>query len=218
MSDNIVVPQPEEQYHRESSDLSVTVPEDRRLFIESPGWMNYAQPGGGYPGCRVCSIHSVNNRLVISGLDPKDAAKFVEQLAEARADSPAEAFNLYFMHRANLLLTFMSAYSDGITFAFTNNLEGERLERFQEASRRIAREMDEWEQAQQERKAKEFAEAEAKGKELERLAELGRKAEKENVFEAFRRLSKQRKSMKAELFKLGGKEAVNAAGLGDDDE
>lgn len=215
-----VPPQPEETYRQPEAGLSVQIPKDRRLMIHAPGWMNVAKDGGGYPGCRLVSITTAlgldgTRRLVVDGLEPDDGAKFLEEMAEERVDSPIEAVNLYYKHRANLLTVMVQPFVNGVLIAHTNNLEGSRLDYFREASRRVAREMETWEQEEQAKQQKEFEEQEARTKELNRLAELGAKAEKADLFMLSLRMSKKLKRMRAELFKLGGKEAVEKAGLED---
>ena len=209
----IVPIQPEESYHAESHAMSVVIPKDRRLVISAPGWLNYAQPGGGYPGSRLVSIYErldTNGKrsLVLNGFDAEDEAAFVKQLTEEKVQDTTSAVNCYFKHRANLLTVYVNAGPMGVSFAFTNNLEGEKLAYFREYSSRVARGMDEWEKEQQEKQAAEFEEQQKLRRENERLIELGKKAEAENLFDVNRRLNKKFKSMRAELFRIGGKDAV----------
>lgn len=214
MSETEVVPaQPEETYHTEPEALSVVIPKDRRMMIDAPGWLNYAQPGGGYPGSRLVSVYekldlSGKRTLVLNGFDAEDEAAFVKQLTEEKITDTTSAVNCYFKHRANLLTVYVNAGPMGVSFAFTNNLEGEKLAYFREYSSRIARGMEEWENQQQEKQAAEFEEQQKLRKEQERLVELGKKAEAENLFDVNRRLNKRFKSMRAELFRIGGKDAV----------
>lgn len=210
---SIIPLQPEETYHRPAEDMNVAIPADRRLVINSPGWMNFAQPGGGYPGSRLMTISTVvdlngQRKLTLDGFDEKDALAFIKQLDDAKVTSPIDAFNLYFKNRANLLTVYLKASSFMVAFAITNSLEGEKLEYFREYSTRIARGMEEWEKERQERQAEEFEAQQLQRKEQERLVTLGKKAEADGVFEQNKKNKLKLKALKAVLFKVGGKEAV----------
>lgn len=209
----IIPLQAEETYHRPAEDMNVSLPADRRLVINSPGWMNFAQPGGGYPGSRLMTITAVmdlngQRKLTLDGFDETDVLAFVKQLDDAKVTTPIDAFNLYFQHRANLLTVFLQVSASAVAFAITNSLEGEKLAYFREYSQRIARGMDEWEKERQERQAEEFEAQQQQRKEQERLVNLGKKAEADNLFELNKKQKLKLKALKAVLFKLGGKEAV----------
>ena len=121
------------------------LPEKRNFIEKRPGNINYADERGSYPGCHL---------------------KFFPDSA---------GVNAFFAENANLLVVKLDATSDGLFVLYTNQLDSEDLEEFNEFSRA-------WMNHKQERdaaKAKTQAEKERSQKaaedDVKALIELGKK-------------------------------------------
>lgn len=180
--------------------LSTTLPKKRDVIINRPGNINIAGDRGHYPGCRV-AVFSDDG---VYGLEDADRERLYKQIAEASEPSEpwtaAKTLNLYFKHRANLLTVALFGTGGGdITVVFTNQLEDEELEEFQEFTQ-------EWGAKQREREAKRAEEAQkkkdeekARNEEMNALITLGKKARDHNLVEKLRELDEEVKRLRAEL-------------------
>lgn len=183
----------------ETNALSTTLPKKRDVIINRPGNINYAGDRGHFPGCRIVLFGNDG----VYGLEAADSEKFYSQVgAESTPGepwNPAKAVNTYFKYRANLLTVAVSAGADGIVVVFTNQLEDEELDEFQEFTR-------EWGNKQREREAKRAEEAQkkrdeekARNEEMNALVALGKKARDHNLVDKLRELDEENKRLRAEL-------------------
>lgn len=175
---------------------STRLPAKRELKVERPGNVNYAAPGGSYPGSRVVTFHAAR----AEGLEDEDAKRFLAQLQEEPPASAADALNLYFKHRANLLtVAVMTGHDGSLTVIFTNHLEGERLEWFHRYQQEVARTMEKWEAEQEKKREEAEAKAKAKAEEEATLLALGKKARDHNLIERLRELDEENKKLRKQL-------------------
>lgn len=179
---------------------STRLPAKRELKVTRPGNINYAAPGGSYPGSRII----VACDFGIQGLEVDDGMKLADQANDERPKNAAEWANLYFKHRANLLTVAVTpTFDGGLVIMFTNHLEGERLEYFQKYQSVVSETMEKWEAEQQEKRAKEEEAANARVAETNALIELGRKARDHNLLAKLKELDGQVAKMKKLLKKNG---------------
>lgn len=179
---------------------STRLPAKREMKVTRPGNINYAAPGGSYPGSRVIVVYDNG----IQGLEVDDGMKLVEQANDEGPENAAEWANLYFKHRANLLTVAVTpTFDGGLVIMFTNHLEGERLEYFQKYQSVVSETMEKWEAEQQEKRAKEEEAANARVAETNALIELGRKARDHNLLAKLKELDGQVTKMKKLLKKNG---------------
>lgn len=186
----------------ETYNPSTRIPKRREFKVERPGNVNYAAPGGSYPGSRVV----VFTRTMAEGLEADDEERFAQQMHEEPPQSAADAMNLYFKHRANLLTVSVQGGTDQhgnitLVVVFTNHLEGERLEHFQKYQEVVAQTMQKWEEEQEAKREAEEKKAKAKADEERALLDLGRKARDHNLLEKLRELDEENKKLKKQLKK-----------------
>lgn len=156
---------------------STTLPRKRELAINRPGNINWAGEKGAYPGCRLIEVHGEG----IEGLEQADQDNFTKQVEDdggfAKHDVASLA-NLFFKHRANLLSINTCIDAAGSFWVlYTNQLEGDELEDFQEYSSFVSAHMEEYREKRAAARAKEDEARVAQGKTLEDLAILGRQAQ-----------------------------------------
>ena len=186
------------------STATTAIPKEREFVIKRPGNINIAGERGNYPGCRVIGF----GPSATEGLEEADAKAFEEQLREfykasARPITAPDAANLYFKHRANMLVVNQSVDVNGTIWCWvTNQLEDEALEDFLEFSKDwedySSKRRTEREEARKEaNKAKEEA-----AKEEKALAALGRKARDHNLLGKLEELTAQLEETRKELNKL----------------
>lgn len=179
---------------------STRLPAKRELKVTRPGNINFAAPGGSYPGSRIITVYDNG----IQGLEVDDGMKLVDQANDEKPGNAAEWANLYFKHRANLLTTaVVPTFDGGLVILFTNHLEGERLEYFQKYQSVVSETMEKWEAEQQEKRAKEEEVINARVAENNALIELGRKARDHNLLAKLKELDGQVTKMKKLLKKNG---------------
>lgn len=182
---------------------STRLSKKRDFIIERPGNVNYAAPGGSFPGSRIVVFCSNGE---VQGLEPDDHAKFLSQVQEENEKglplNAASCSNLYFKHRANLLT--VAAVPDGgdILVMFTNHLEGKKLAYFQKYSSLMAETMEKFEAEEEEREAKEAETAKAAAKEKDLLAELGKKCRDHNLLGKLKDIGEENEKLKKENKKL----------------
>ncbi len=188
------------------------IPKRRDLILNRPGNINYAGERGSFPGCRLVEFTSQGG---VNGLEEADFNKFRAQLDAAKVDGLADisastVANLYFQHRANLLIVQATVDAGGSFWVlYTNQLEGDEMEDFQEYSRFVSAHMEEFREKRAAKRAKEQEAEEAIKAEAAQLIELGKK-EKAGGFVArarraedeVERLSKELLKLKAKLQKL----------------
>lgn len=187
--------------------LKQRLPQNRRLIINRPGHINVATDKGNYPGCRLAFFH---HEGFVEGLMPEDKTALEQQVRESGLNYPVsvpDMVNLYFSHRANLLVVDIIPTQDGLWVEWTNQLEGNTVSLFTKFSQA-------WsavEQAIMDRDAEE-KEAELKAqadKEAEEkaLITLGKNVRDQNLIqklrEASERMDKQQKEINRLRKKLG---------------
>lgn len=182
---------------------STRLSKKRDFIIERPGNINYAAPGGSYPGSRVV----VFGQGYVEGLDDADRVKLSEQRKEVGRDemqeTAADLCNLYFMHRANLLTTAVIPGFDGsLTVLFTNHLEGKKLAYFQKYSSLMAETMEKFEAEEEVRIAKEADMVKASNAERDAMIELGKKCKDHNLLGKLKELGEEVEKLKKENNKL----------------
>lgn len=133
-------------------DAEQTIPEKREFVIDRPGFINYAEARGNYSGCFLRTFTGMSG----NGVDNQ-------------SQSATEELNEFFRQRANLLVVGIWRSGSVIDVLYTNTLEGEELEEFNEYSRSISIHMAEWRKERAERKAK------REQKEVDAQAEIKRK-------------------------------------------
>jgi len=192
--------------------LSTSIPVQRKLVIMRPGNVNYSPQVAGAPGSRVVVFR--DGRWP-EGLEPVDLLAFQQETAnELRGNArpyscASESMNAYFQHRANLLTVGIQAIQDAhggpaLVVIFTNYLEGEEFEFFQEFQKKTADYMETWRAARQEKAAVERAIAEEAAIEQAELARLGKLVRDQNIIEGWRKSRKLIKALHKFLGKLPG--------------
>lgn len=162
--------------------LTTQLPKQREMVINRPGNINYAGQRGHFPGCRIIQFAASGD---VYGLEDADFKKYEEQrIADLQEPSAADAMNLYFKHRGNLLVIEQFVDKAGTIYClFTNTLEGEELEEFQEYSNIVSQKMEEFRQKREAKKQEQIDKQLAQEAEDRELLELGKK-EKQGGFVA----------------------------------
>lgn len=160
-----------------------------------PGHISWANDRANFPGCRLITFGMQGDVVVQYGMEPEDGAEFEAQCLDTKPQNPEDAVNLYFAHRANLLVIDMKVHADGITLMVTTQLDDEDLEAFEYAQHLMDAGMAEYRTM----KAKEKAATEVKIAENVKLIELGRKAKDHNLFEKLRTLEERNASLTRQL-------------------
>lgn len=181
------------------SDLPTPDREQTRktLYDRRPGHINLASDRANFAGCRYITFSEWGP----SGLEEADAKQFaaeVDALSNDREYTREDYINLYFSHRANLLVLEMHTIDDEVGMLITNQLDDEDMEEFQEVQQRVNLEMREW----REKRAERAKADEELARENKRLIEVGKRAETYNWAERLRKL--EALADKAGLRKLGG--------------
>jgi hypothetical protein len=184
---------------------STRLPKKRDMVVQRPGNINYAAPGGSFPGSRIVEFTPFD----VFGLEEEDYNKLHEQVGQdengpSKPLRAVEWLNLYFKHRANLLTTNVQVSSDGnsIFVIFTNHLEGGKLEYFQKYQSVVADTMQKWEDEQAAKAEEEAKTAEARRKETESLIELGKKARDHNLITKLKELADEVDELRKKNAKL----------------
>lgn len=191
--------------------LATRIPRKRELVLKRPGNINFVGDKGSFPGARLISFESTSTSegkpVHAFGLEEEDLLKFRDQVEDERkvtevgpADfRPEELVNLYFKHRANLLVLHVEHTLSSVRVLFTNQLEDDEIDEFQEASKFLEDHMQAYREkkaAKQREAATAKAEAEA---ELKELAELGRKEREFNFIAQVRELKEELEKVRKEL-------------------
>lgn len=201
--------------------LATRIPRKRELVLKRPGNINFVGDKGSFPGARLVlfggALQDAGGLLLeVAGLEEEDYDNFVVQvedelksLERRKTLRPTELVNLYFKHRANLLVLDIESLPSAVRVLFTNQLEDDEVDEFQEASKFLEDHMQAFRE-KKEAKRREAAEAKAKADaELKELAELGRKEREFNfigqVRELKEELEKARKELNRAKKKLGEK-------------
>jgi hypothetical protein len=179
--------------------VETTIPKDREFVLKRPGNINWASERGSFAGSRAI----VFTRVGALGLESDDAEKFTVQMSETvGAGSPAANANLYFKHRANLLVVNYHVDVQGdIHCLITNHLENDELEEFQEYQNAMAVHMREWHQKREDAKRKREEAEEKEAKEHDDLLLMGKKAVEHNLFSKLRELEEKVKELNNALKK-----------------
>lgn len=131
------------------------IPEKREFTINRPGFINWSDGKSNYPGSHLKEFHNTSE------------------------GSATDAVNKFFTERANLLTVSMWIdYSGVIYVLYTNMLEGEELEEFQEHSRALTLHMQEWREARVARKREAARRANEAEEEIKRKVRLAEHCEK----------------------------------------
>lgn len=135
-----------------------TLPEKREFVISRPGHINYAEARGNYIGCKMMT--------------------FTHTYANGAAGVTAtENMNEFFRQHANLLVVGIWPFERHVDVLYTNTLEGEELEEFNEYSRSVALHMADWKRERAERRSKRDEATAAAESEVKRLVAKGKKCE-----------------------------------------
>lgn len=140
-----------EESKAETSASENTIPEKREMVIKRPGFINWSDGKSNYPGSLLKGFFNV------------------------------ESLNEFFRQNANLLTVGMWFTKDGIYVLYTNMLEGEELEEFNEYSRAVSIHMAEWRRERAEAKLKsERRQSEAEA-EVKRKLQIADQCEKNHA-------------------------------------
>lgn len=201
----------------ENYNPSTRIPKRREFVLERPGNINFALPGGSYPGSRLVVFTDYD----VLGLELEDYNKMREQvqtefggtLGNSTLDcTPADLLNLYFKNRANLLTVMVAPNFDGsLTVVFTNHLEGKKLEQFQRYQHVVAEQMKKAEEEDEAREAKANEAAIAEAERQKKLVALGEKVEKLDLINKLRKLDDEMTELRVAHNKL--KKKAKAAGV-----
>jgi len=185
--------------------VATAIPRQREMVLNRPGNINWAGERGAFPGCRLVEFTSDG----AYGLSDEDATTLVAQSGSMRRDAASLA-NLYFKHRANLLVVNTWVDSGGSFWVLiTNQMEGDELDDFQEYSRFVSEHMEEYRTKRDLRKRKVDEDKLAQEADDKALIELGKKEKAGNFVkrardaeEEIERVKKENIKLKARLAKL----------------
>lgn len=169
--------------------IATTLPVNRNFAIKRPGHIAWAAENGNYPGCRLLVAQvDANGGLLVDGASDEESQRIFD--SNTTIDSPADYINEFFRQHGGLLVVHMSVGPRSVAVLFTNQLEGEELEEFNEFSATISLHMQEWRKKRDEEKeAQRMKELEVQ-QEAKEILELGKKAKEHNLFNKLRELEK----------------------------
>lgn len=153
------------------------LPHNRHMVIDYPGVANVRVGNVSIPGNRII----VFGPGVAEGLHPDDYDELRDQAGDNIRDcSSADLFNLYFLHRANLIITDWKMDVGGnIAVMITTQLDKEQVDDMTEVQQVVNDEMAKRRQAREDEKAKAEEKQEALEQETRRKLLLAEKAEKQ---------------------------------------
>lgn len=174
---------------------TTSIPRGRGYAIKRPGNIAWAAENGNYPGCRLIRVTPTG----VWGVDA--AADLAVRTAVGCGDGlePVPYVNEFFRQHGGLLVVNMQVDEMGITLLYTNQLEGEELEEFQEASSALAEHMEKWRAKREEEKAAALALKAQHEAEYDALVALGKKVRAHNILSRFKELEAELAQVKAEL-------------------
>lgn len=152
------------------------LPHNRHMVIDYPGVANVRVGNVSIPGNRALVF--VNGG--VEGAHPDDADELLDQAGGNFVNhSAAELFNLYFLHRANLIITDWKLDGENIAVMITTQLDKEQVDDMTEVQQVVNDEMAKRRQAREDEKAKAEEKQESLEKETRRKLLLAEKAEKQ---------------------------------------
>lgn len=176
---------------------ATTLPTRRAYVMNRPGHIAIAGPNGNFPGCKLLHV-TVGVNKWDDGIDPTIDAKIREALGAGEEDTinPVAYVNEFFRQQGGLLVVDLHVHQDGaVSVLYTNQLEGEELEEFQEFSHTVSAHMQEWRRKRDEAKAEEEQKKLRVEADARELLELGKKAKEHNLFGKLRDLEAKLKDV-----------------------
>lgn len=180
--------------------MKTYLPHNRHMIIDYPGVANVRVGNVTIPGNRAIKF----GQGYVAGLAKEDLEDLQKQAGEAFRTAPAEyLFNLYFLHRANLIITDWRATDECVTVMITTQLEREQVDDLSLVQQVVDSEMSKLRQQREEEREKEAEKQVTLEKETARLLALAQKAEKQGwenriteLEELNKKLSKDIKALK----------------------
>lgn len=177
--------------------VATTLPVRRPYVMNRPGHIAIASPNGNFPGCKLLHVTAQVNNWD-DGIDPTIDAKIREALGveEGEGVNPVAYVNEFFRQQGGLLVVDLHVHPNGaVSVLYTNQLEGEELEEFQEFSHTVSAHMQEWRRKRDEAKAEEEQKKLRAMDDARELIEMGKKAKEHNLFAKLRDLEAKLKDM-----------------------
>lgn len=160
----------------DKKSMKTYLPHNRHMVIDYPGVANVRVGNVSIPGNRLIEFIHGN----VNGLHPDDYDELLDQADEdMKSKSAADLFNLYFLHRSNLLITDWKNNNGSIAVMITTQLDKEQVDDMAEVQEVVNNEMTKRRQAREEEKEKAAEKEQELEKETGRLLALAQKAEKQ---------------------------------------
>lgn len=182
--------------------MKTYLPHNRYMVIDYPGVASLRTGNVSIPGNRLISF----GHGYVRGLAPEDNAALMTQAGGSNACAELSAeqlFNLYFLHRSNLLITDWKNTDNNISVFITTQLEREQVQDMAEVQDIVSAEMSKRRQAREDAKQEVLDKADAIEAETRRKLELADRAEKQGwenriteLEELNKKLSKDMKALK----------------------